>query len=107
MHLDPALGWLGATLAVEVIVALALRSVVGARASGDLALGVVGVNLVSFPLALIATRHGANWGTVEIGVVAVEAVLYRVVFGPTVGRPLLLAVATNVPTAALGVLVAR
>ncbi|MEM9383016.1 MAG: hypothetical protein AAGB93_23910 [Planctomycetota bacterium] len=96
---DPGLVWLAATVAVEVAMALPLLGRCDSLPRRLLA--IVGVNLVSFPLALTFLGFGAVWIVVEGAVVALEALGYAVALGVPLPRAAGAALVANVVTASL------
>lgn len=100
---DPKLLWLAATVAVELVIAppiLGKGETVRRRL-----LAVLGVNLVSFPLALSVLGMGAEWLFVEGAVVVIEGVGYAVALGVSPWRSMAAALGANVVTASLAAFV--
>lgn len=97
--IDPltAVGWLVATLAIELALAAFLtaahRPTLGA---------LLGLNLISHPLGLWALSESIPWVAVESAVLLFEAWGLRVIAGRSGIRAITLATVVNVVTAAVG-----
>jgi len=96
------LGLLALTLAVELPLAAALA---GSERRGDVTRACLALNLLTHPIAAgLAWLAGVDWLTLELGVLAVEALGCRAVTRLRWPRAVLVSVAANAASAAPGLL---